>query len=221
MANYDKVIDRWLTGGKPLKNPRMPVDGDNIYSYGRHFLIARIDRTTNTVYVTTEKNSVTTKKHVWGVYWKAKRAFRVLLVPDPYMTEAENTAALRREYKTLLESKSLAAQHLWELNNTRTNYLALAGEGNDQELENTYQAVMVRRDAKDARAEVNLQERVRKLLTEWLIRYGASAKVMQDWCNENTFRRARGEGYLAFASGKGWYITPNGLEYLKNESIPD
>lgn len=50
MSTYDQVIQRWLdrclgSDKRQLNNPRMPINGDKIYSYGHWFELARPLRT--------------------------------------------------------------------------------------------------------------------------------------------------------------------------------
>lgn len=74
MANYSAVTERWAAiasgqskHGRQLRNPRMPAYDDAIYSYGRHFELARPlkDRKGRTYafLLNGDRYSVTTAKH--------------------------------------------------------------------------------------------------------------------------------------------------------------
>lgn len=63
MCIYQEITKRWLTNGKPLKNDRMFFENDKLYSYGYHYVIARIDRERNIVLINNTKSSPTTNRH--------------------------------------------------------------------------------------------------------------------------------------------------------------
>ena len=63
MCIYQEITKRWLTNGKPLKNDRMFFENDKLYSYGYHYVIARIDRERNIILINNNKSSPTTNRH--------------------------------------------------------------------------------------------------------------------------------------------------------------
>ena len=63
MCIYQEITKRWLTNGKPLKNNRMFFENDKLYSYGYHYVIARIDRERNIILINNNKSSPTTNRH--------------------------------------------------------------------------------------------------------------------------------------------------------------
>ena len=63
MCIYQEITKRWLTNGKPLKNDRMFFENDKLYSYGYHYVIARIGRERNIILINNNKSSPTTNRH--------------------------------------------------------------------------------------------------------------------------------------------------------------
>lgn len=56
------IAEDWIFKSRVAANANMIFAGDTIYSYGEHYVLARIDRDTNTVYVNSTPSSKTTGK---------------------------------------------------------------------------------------------------------------------------------------------------------------
>lgn len=72
------------SSGRTAGENRVWFQGDKIYSYGKHFCIARLDHETRTALMTTRKYSVSTSKHKSHVSSALYRAgWTVVSVEDP------------------------------------------------------------------------------------------------------------------------------------------
>lgn len=85
MNNRD-VAHAWAHQNRDRANgSNFYFEGDTIYSYGRHFPIARIDAAEQTVWFTTDGYSSTTAKHKSLARQAIPSRYRVALVPDPLL----------------------------------------------------------------------------------------------------------------------------------------
>ncbi len=82
-ATHDETVKAW-TEGRALNGSRMFSDGETIYSYGRHFPIARLFEHEGKAYAlfTTRDYSVTTSGHKSHVAGAARRAGIELIHSD-------------------------------------------------------------------------------------------------------------------------------------------
>lgn len=229
MVTYEAVIRRWLTRpSKPLKNKRMPVDGDCIYSYGRHFLIARVDRDNNVVYLTTARHSMTTNRHVGYVnHWSGRCGFAITEVPNPILSPEENGRAWGSEYVELLSKTTLARYHLYLLEEARAGYLQLS-PSHDAQLETSYQEIMKKVHARGVTREKNTEKRVRKALLEWVITYGENPitgrEVAGLGISGPTMGMMHERGYREYEYVNGsreYRVTQAGLDFVEGKNDRD
>jgi len=61
---YEVIANRWLNGGKELNNTRLYYRDDILYSYGKHYIMARKVPTIakDIILINNKKNSATTNK---------------------------------------------------------------------------------------------------------------------------------------------------------------
>ena len=98
MCVYQEITKRWLTNGKPLKNDRMFFENDKLYSYGYHYVIARIDRERNIALINSTKSTPTTNRHksiVENVIEHSASCIKVFNVPNPSTNLEYNLHRLR------------------------------------------------------------------------------------------------------------------------------
>ena len=104
MCIYQEITKRWLTNGKPLKNNRMFFENDKLYSYGYHYVIARIDRERNIVLINNNKSSPTTNRHKEIV--RVEAAFsgigQIYNVPAPSANLECNQQLLREDVQSAI-----------------------------------------------------------------------------------------------------------------------
>ena len=96
MCIYQEITKRWLTNGKPLKNDRMFFENDKLYSYGYHYVIARIDRERNIVLINSTKSTPTTNRHTYIVADECfAKGLDLFNVPNPSTNLEYNLHRLR------------------------------------------------------------------------------------------------------------------------------
>ena len=106
MCIYQEITKRWLTNGKPLKNDRMFFENDKLYSYGYHYVIARIDRGRNIVLINNNKSSPTTNRHkeiVENVIEHSASCIKVFNVPNPSTNVEYNLHRLRDNLQSAID----------------------------------------------------------------------------------------------------------------------
>ena len=107
MCIYQEITKRWLTNGKPLKNNRMFFENDKLYSYGYHYVIARIDRERNIVLLNNNKSSPTTNRHkniVENVIENTAPCIKVFNVPNPSTNLEYNLHRLRDNLQSAIDA---------------------------------------------------------------------------------------------------------------------
>jgi len=112
MCIYQEITKRWLTNGKPLKNSRMFFENDKLYSYGYHYVIARIDRERNILLINSNKSSPTTNRHKQIVRREIRGAYPslppviydILNVPDPSANLEYNLQRLRDNLQSAIDA---------------------------------------------------------------------------------------------------------------------
>lgn len=80
MLSNGEVARRFANGYTSGSSQHVFIDGDRIYSYGRHFCIAR--RVNGVVLLTTRTYSNSTAKHV-GLVWRALKDSEMVECYDP------------------------------------------------------------------------------------------------------------------------------------------
>ena len=80
MLSNGEVARRFANGCTSGSSQHVFIDGDRIYSYGRHFCIAR--RVNGVVLLTTRTYSNSTAKHV-GLVWRALKDSEMVECYDP------------------------------------------------------------------------------------------------------------------------------------------
>ena len=95
--DYNEIADVWLRQGQDYgytRSNRMFFEEDTIYSYGRHFAIAKIDKEHGVVLFTARNYSVTTSKHIWLVraaLRDSRYEDKIVYVKDPdYLNHKEH-----------------------------------------------------------------------------------------------------------------------------------
>ena len=64
MCVYQEIANAWINQStKAPKASRMFFENDKLYSYGYHYVIARIDRERNIILINNNKSSPTTNRH--------------------------------------------------------------------------------------------------------------------------------------------------------------
>ena len=110
MCIYQEITKRWLTNGKPLKNDRMFFENDKLYSYGYHYVIARIDRERNIILINNNKSSPTTNRHKYIVADECfAKGLDLFNVPDPSANLEYN---LQRLHDNLQSAIDAANKHM-------------------------------------------------------------------------------------------------------------
>jgi hypothetical protein len=96
-------VQEWLTGakefGKLSSSDNFYFEGDCIYSYGRHFTIAKIvDRENKVILFTTETFSHTTARHCSEASWALRgKDKKLIFVPCPSATPRHNIERLKEQ----------------------------------------------------------------------------------------------------------------------------
>ena len=110
MCIYQEITKRWLTNGKPLKNNRMFFENDKLYSYGYHYVIARIDRERNILLINNNKSSPTTNRHKYIVADECfAKGLDLFNVPNPSTNLEYN---LHRLHDNLQSAIAAANKHM-------------------------------------------------------------------------------------------------------------
>ena len=107
MCIYQEITKRWLTNGKPLKNNRMFFENDKLYSYGYHYVIARIDRERNIILINNNKSSPTTNRHKQIVEAACICKFGtgvIFNVPNPSINLEYNLHRLRDNLQSAIDA---------------------------------------------------------------------------------------------------------------------
>jgi len=105
MSAYVNIINAWINNTKAPKNSRMFYEGDTLYSYGKHYPMARIDREKNLVLINSTKSSVTTERHKGLVRYAVRQVgYAILYVPNPYCGLTANLAWLRDELQRAIDA---------------------------------------------------------------------------------------------------------------------
>ncbi len=105
MATHNEVAHAWAhQTGKQRRGFNMYYEGDTIYSYGRHFPIARIVSIGGPVLFTTKSYSISTSKHKSYV-WRAVHHRVTFHVPN---VEASTTAAHLDNFGSYIERAKAA-----------------------------------------------------------------------------------------------------------------
>ena len=107
MCVYQEITKRWLTNGKPLKNNRMFFENDKLYSYGKHYPMARIDRERNIVLINSTKSTPTTNRHKQIVKAVCICKFGtgvIFNVPDPSGGLVQNQQILRDNLQSAIDA---------------------------------------------------------------------------------------------------------------------
>lgn len=100
MNNRD-VAHAWAHQNRDRANgSNFYFEGDTIYSYGRHFPIARIDAAEQTVWFTMDGYSSTTAKHKSIARQAIPSRYRVALVPDP-LSPSSGIRYYREQFEAL------------------------------------------------------------------------------------------------------------------------
>ena len=100
MLSNGEVARRFANGYTSGSSQHVFIDGDCIYSYGRHFCIAR--RVNGVVLLTTRTYSNSTAKHV-GLVWRALKDSEVVECYDPDATNEVNMKHYDEEIAKLEE----------------------------------------------------------------------------------------------------------------------
>ena len=100
MLSNAEVARRFANGHTSGSSLHVFIDGDRIYSYGRHFCIAR--RVNGVVLLTTRTYSNSTAKHV-GLVWRALKESETVECYDPDATSEVNMKHYDEEIAKLEE----------------------------------------------------------------------------------------------------------------------
>lgn len=100
MLSNAEVARRFANGCTSGSSQHVFIDGDRIYSYGRHFCIAR--RVNGVVLLTTRTYSVSTAKHVRHV-WTALTDSKIVRCYDPDASSEVNMKHYDEEIAKLEE----------------------------------------------------------------------------------------------------------------------
>ena len=100
MLSNAEVARRFANGYTSGSSQHVFIDGDCIYSYGRHFCIAR--RVNGVVLLTTRTDSNSTAKHV-GLVWRALKDSEMVECYDPDATNEVNMKHYDEEIAKLEE----------------------------------------------------------------------------------------------------------------------
>ena len=100
MLSNGEVARRFANGYTSGSSQHVFIDGDRIYSYGRHFCIAR--RVNGVVLLTTRPYSVSTARHVRHV-WTAMKDSEIVRCYDPDATSEVNMKHYDEEIAKLEE----------------------------------------------------------------------------------------------------------------------
>ena len=99
MCIYQEITNAWINqSAKKPKSSRMFFENDKLYSYGYHYVIARIDRERNIVLINNNKSSPTTNRHkniVENVIEHSASCIKVFNVPNPSTNLEYNLHRLR------------------------------------------------------------------------------------------------------------------------------
>lgn len=100
MLSNGEVARRFANGYTSGSSQHVFIDGDRIYSYGRHFCIAR--RVNGVILLTTRTYSVSTAKHV-GLVWRALKDSEMVECYDPDASSEVNMKHYDEEIAELEE----------------------------------------------------------------------------------------------------------------------
>ena len=136
MCIYQEITNRWLTNGKPLKNSRMFFENDKLYSYGYHYVIARIDRERNLVLINSNKSSPTTNRHKQIVRSEIRGAYPfippviydILNVPQPQHALKANLILLHDNLRSAIDvaNKHMTKPNMQAVEEVADDFNALA-----------------------------------------------------------------------------------------------
>jgi len=113
MCVYKEIANAWINQStKAPKASRMFFENDKLYSYGYHYVIARIDRERNIVLINNNKSSPTTNRHkniVENVIENTAPCIKVFNVPNPSTNLEYN---LHRLHDNLQSAIAAANKHM-------------------------------------------------------------------------------------------------------------
>lgn len=207
LRNHEEVAHFWAHQRQPEgRASRVFFDGDTVYSYGRHFAIAK--HYDGAVLFTTRKHSVSTAKHcsiVRNAIPEGVRVIRVPYVEDARYHHAQNVAHFREEIARNMEAARRARKEFnrgWRLNEAErvmqehNAYIAAFGLPDDPIAAETLEDVVEERRAVWAAAKAEQERREalqRQAAREAVARWKAGENVRVPYIGRDTFLRVAGE----------------------------
>ena len=113
MCIYQEITNAWINqSAKKPKSSRMFFENDKLYSYGYHYVIARIDRERNIALINSTKSTPTTNRHksiVENVIEHSASCIKLFNVPNPSTNLEYN---LHRLHDNLQSAIDAANKHM-------------------------------------------------------------------------------------------------------------
>jgi len=106
MCIYQEITNAWINQStKKPKSSRMFFENDKLYSYGYHYVIARIDRERNIVLINSTKSTPTTNRHKYIVADECfAKELDLFNVPNPSTNLEYNLHRLRDNLQSAIDA---------------------------------------------------------------------------------------------------------------------